>query len=163
MSNIITLNRIISLDPQYLDSNFKQHILNKLIDVSINECTKENGYFLKIIKLNKIINNYISSDSQIIFNIEYDVETLKPETNKIFEGNVCMVFSGGIFLSIKNKMKVLIHNSCLNDFEYKQSDNNFYNKKNKETIKENDILNICISGVKYSKNNFSCFGKLVKK
>ena len=161
MSKISTLNIIISLEPQYLDSNIKQHIFKKLQDILLNECTKENGFFLKIIKLNKIIDNYIN-DSQVVFNIEYDAETLKPETNKIFEGNVCMIFSGGIFLSIKNKMKVLIPISSLTDFEYKQSSNNFVNKKNKENIKENDILKIYISGVKYFKNNFSCFGTLVK-
>ncbi len=163
MSKIITLEKKISLEPQYLDSNIEQHILKKLKDVSNNECSKDYGYFLKIVKLNKIINNYISSDCQIIFNVEYEVETLKPETNKIFEGTVCMIFSGGIFLTIKNKMKVLIPISSLSDFEYKQNSNNFINKKNnKETIKENDFLKISISGIKYSKSNFSCFGTLVK-
>lgn len=162
MSKIITLNRKISLEPKFLDANIKEHILKKLKDITNNECTKDYGYFLKIIRLNKINNNYISSNCQIIFDVEYEAETLKPETNKIFEGNVCMIFSGGIFLSIKNKMKVLIPISSLSEYEYKHSNNQFIHKKTNQIIKENDLLKISISGVKYSKSNFSCFGTLVK-
>ena len=65
-----------------------------------------------------------------------------------------------IFINIKNKQKVLIPITNLKDYTYNQSEKTF--KKGSKIIKENDVLELIITGTKYSKQKFSCFGNLVE-
>ena len=82
-------------------------MFEKIKTISNNECTKENGYVLDVKKIIDIVDNYISNvNSEIIFIVNIEAEILKPEINKEFTDKVSMIFSGGIFIDIKNKMKV---------------------------------------------------------
>jgi len=161
--DVVNITKKISIESEYLNQNIKENILQKLKENLKNECTKENGYYINILKINKIKDNYISSNCENIFEIEFQAEILKPEYGKIFEGEVCMIFSGGIFVNIKNKLKVLIPFSSLITHEFDTQKNSFKHKKNKDEIKQGNTLFVLISGTKYTKRNFSCFGTLVEK
>jgi DNA-directed RNA polymerase subunit E'/Rpb7 len=161
MSDNIIINKKISIESQYLNKNIKDNILKKLKEMLKDECTKENGYFIDIIRINKIKDNYISSNCENIFDIEFEAEILKPEKDKIFEGDICMIFSGGIFVNIKNKIKVLIPLNSLTEYSFNSKNNSFI--KNKKELKQGDIIYVLISGTKYNKKNFSCFGTIVDK
>ena len=126
-----------------------------------NECTKDYGYILDVKKVVKIKDNYVSNaNCDNIFTILFEADTLKPENGKEYEGIVCMIFAGGIFFNIKNKQKVLIPITNLKEFIFDQTKKQF--KKEKVIIKEGDVLNVIITGTKYSKKSFSCFGNLVE-
>ena len=76
----IILERRICIDHKYLDSNIHSYLLEKIKEVTLNECTKENGYILSIIKIVKIKDSYISNaNCDNIFTILFEVENLKPE------------------------------------------------------------------------------------
>lgn len=158
MSSTVVLEKKISIESEYLFKNLKEHLFNKLKRIYENECTKDNGYFLNINKILKIKDNFISSNCENIFNVEFEAETLKPEIGKKIKGTVCMIFSGGIFINVENIMKILIPESNLKEYKFDQSETCFKGKNN--TIKKDDDITVCISGVKYSKKKFSCFGTL---
>lgn len=192
---MVIITKKIILDPIFLSKDYKLKIIEKINELCYNQCTKEDGYILKVnwqingrkcdiigslddgrirIKyldntiiytvkpeclLNKtrILDNYISGvNSSIIFIVEIDVDNLKPELGDIFSDKVCMIFSGGLFVDVKNKMKVLIPSNSLSKIG-----ETFVDNKN-NIIKNNDIIKVKIIGVKYSttKKNFSCFGEL---
>ena len=69
-----------------------------------------------------------------------------------------MIFSGGVFVNVENMMKVLIPESNLKDYKFDPVETSFKYKNN--TIKKDDNITVCISGVKYSKKKFSCFGTI---
>ena len=158
MSTIVVLEKKISIESEFLFKNLKEHLFDKLKKMYENECTKDNGYFLKINRILKIKDNFISSNCENIFNIEFEAETLKPEIGKNIKGKVCMIFSGGIFINVENIMKVLIPESNLKDYKFDQTETCFKSKNN--IINKDDDITIIISGVKYSKKKFSCFGRL---
>lgn len=163
MTSVIIIQRKICLEPEYLDKNIRSHLLNKLVSSFTNECNKEHGYVLKVNRIINIKDNYISSNCEHIFILNVEIETLKPEIDKELVGTICMIFSGGIFLNVKNKLKVLIPITTLCEYSFDQPNNYFINKSDKEKIiKQGDELKVLISGMKYSKQNFSCFGKLVE-
>jgi len=157
----VIMERRVCVDNDQLNKNIYSHILTKIKENTVNECTKENGYILDIKKLIRIKDNYISNvNCDTIFLVEFLAETLKPEIGKRFDGQVCMVFPGGIFLNIKGKQKVLIPISTLNKYTY---DNvNKILKKDEKIIKEGDLIKVEITGTKYSKQSFSCFGNMVE-
>ena len=103
MTSIVTLERKICIDSEYLNNSIKINILKKIKDITNDECSKDIGYFLNIIKLNKIKDNYISPNCENVFIVEFQAEILKPDIGKTFKGEVCMIFSGGIFINIQNK------------------------------------------------------------
>ena len=158
MTTIVVLEKKISIESEFLFKNLKEHLFNKLKRMYENECTKDNGYFLKINKILRIKDNFISSNCENIFNVEFEAETLKPEIGKKINGTVCMIFSGGIFVNVENMMKILIPESNLKDYKFDQTETSF--KCKNKTIKKDDDITVCISGVKYSKKKFSCFGTL---
>jgi DNA-directed RNA polymerase subunit E'/Rpb7 len=88
------------------------------------------------------------------------VFNLKPEIDAVYTDKVSMIFSGGIFINIKNKIKLLIPISSLKNYKFEQSTKTFV-KDDKTVIKENDEIKIKITGIKYSKKNFNCFGELI--
>jgi len=154
------LEKKVCIDFKYLGKDLKKSLLEKAKSVFINECSKDNGYILDIKKIIKIKDNYISNvNSDVIFILDIDVDTLKPEINDILSDKVSMVFGGGLFISIKDKIKVLIPVNSLHGYTFDQSTKTFV--KDKKIIKENDVVKVKISGVKYSNKNFSCFGELI--
>ena len=158
----VIMERRVCIDNEYLHKDIYNHILTKIKETTINECTKEYGYILDIKKLIRIKDNYISNvNCDSIFVVEFSAEILKPEIGKNFTGEVCMLFPGGIFLNIKNKQKVLIPISTLKNYVYDPA-NKIFNK-NKKNIKEGDIIKVTITGTKYSKQNFSCFGVMIEE
>jgi DNA-directed RNA polymerase subunit E'/Rpb7 len=159
MSTKTVIERRICVEPQYLSKDIMTHIFNKIRDNTVNECTKDNGYILKINKIIGITDNYISnSNSEIVFNVKYEVQNLKPEIDKKYNGSVCMLFQSGIFLNIESKIKVLIPLDYLKNYVYNQSKSE-YKQKNR-VIKIGDKIDVIITAINYAKQNFNCIGKL---
>ena len=98
----LIVQEIICMEPKYLDSDIDKHILKKLKDVYVNVCSKRYGYILTVNRIQTFNDNCISSASHgINFNITFEINTIRPEVNKIFSGIVCMIISKGIFINIQ--------------------------------------------------------------
>ena len=159
MSLNIIIQKRVCIEPENLSSNLKIHIFDTLKKSIKNTCSKKFGYIIDIVKLIKIKDNYISNaNSETVFEVMFEIETLKPEINKVFTGIVCMIFDRGIFLNIKNKFKVLIPLSTMMEYKFIQSEKIL--RKGKDEIQQGDILNVKITDVKYSNKSYICFGEL---
>lgn len=160
LSNVI-IEKKICLEPQYLYYNLNENLLKKTREVCKDECSKENGYILEVKRIVKIKDNYISNvNSSTMFVIDIEVESLIPYLNNIYSDKVCMIFNGGLFMTIKDKIKVLIPSSSLEEYTF-DSNNKVFKGTKKQIIKENDVVKVKITGIKYSKKNFSCFGEFI--
>lgn len=156
-----TMIKKICLPSEFLYQDYKKALFQRAKEICENDCSRDYGYVLSVHKIKKIIDNYISNvNSSVIFEIELEIDNLKPEINDIFKGNVCMVFGGGLFINIKDKMKVLIPISSLNNYKFDSTKKIFQDGKN--IIKENDEIKVKIIGIKYAKKNFNCFGELIE-
>jgi DNA-directed RNA polymerase subunit E'/Rpb7 len=163
MSSTIIIEKKICLEPIHLYYNLNDNLLKKTREVCKDECSKETGYILNVNKIVKIKDNYISNvNSSTIFVIDIEIESLIPYLNNIYTDKVCMIFNGGLFMTINDKIKVLIPSNSLEDYIF-DSTNKFFKGPKKQIIKENDIIKIKITGIKYSKKNFSCFGEFISR
>ena len=160
----IIMERRVCIGHGYLNKDIKDVILDKIRENTKDECSKEFGYILNINKIVKIVDNYISNvNCENVFIVLFEAEVLKPENGKTFSGVVCMIFNGGIFLNIKNKQKILIPLMSLTKYTFDQTNKCFKSKTEKDKIiKEGSILDVVITGTKYSKKTFSCFGNLIE-
>jgi len=125
-------------------------------------CDSVNGYITEVKKEFKITSSKISSiDCSIIFNVEATVMTIKPKINDKYQGEVVMIFEKGIFIDVKNFIKVLISFDSLNekDYKYENLTNTFI--KDDDVIEIGRLLDIEIQGVKYDKKIYNCFGNII--
>lgn len=154
------ITKRIVLDDQYLDKNINFHLFNKLKDLAKNDCSKEYGYIIEVKRIKKILDNYISNvNSELIFIVLFEAETIKPIVNSIFEDEVYLALKGGIFFEIKNKFKVLIPPSSLIDYTFNPETKEYF--KGSQTIKKGSKCRLKITGVRYMNKNFDCFGELL--
>jgi DNA-directed RNA polymerase subunit E'/Rpb7 len=166
MSKVQNIQKRICVRPEYLNSNVKNYILKKARDNYTNDCSKDIGYITNIIKILNINQNYISNScADIVFEVELEAETIKPEIGMVFKGNVCMVFCDGILVDVKNIIKVLIPISSLK--KYTLSKNSFIlsdefkdSKTKYKVINKDQEIEVCIIGSKYTKKKYACFGNI---
>jgi DNA-directed RNA polymerase subunit E'/Rpb7 len=157
---IETLRQRLVIDNCFLGKNLNASILSRLKEVAENDCTKEYGYIIKVIKLMKIVDNYISNvNSELVFIVEFQAETLKPEVNSIFEDEIFLVLRGGIFFDISNKFKVLIPPNSLTSYTFDAESKSYENKT--EKLVKGVKCKIKITGIRYINKKFDCFGELV--
>lgn len=174
MSTIKIIQRKIILDLQYFNENLEENMLNKLKILTKNECTQEHGYILNVIRLIKIVDNYISNaNSDVVFIVQFEAEVLKPKENDIYTEKIHFFFKNGILLEILGKLKVIISNTSLEKIGYKQSeDGTKYIKeivkgkgskavKTNKIISQSDKINIKIVSVKYEDKTFKAIAELV--
>ena len=154
------LQKGIVLDNAMLAPNIEHSILEKLRQVVENDCSKDFGYIIKVINSIKILDNYISNvNSELIFIVQFEAETIKPEVGKVYTDIICMVLSGGIFLKIKGKFMVLIPSSVLQDYEFHPDKKMYVSKVDStHTLKTGDECSVKISGIRYLNKNYDCFG-----
>jgi DNA-directed RNA polymerase subunit E'/Rpb7 len=142
-----------------LDENLNRHILTKLREVSENDCSKDHGYVLKVNRLLKIVDNYISNvNSELIFIVEYDADIVKPQIHDIFEDDIFLVLRNGIFFNIKNKFKVLIPPDALTDYTFDHDNRSYVHKDNTIVLRSGMRCRVQITGVRYMNKKFDCFG-----
>jgi DNA-directed RNA polymerase subunit E'/Rpb7 len=160
--NTVIIDKRICLESKYLNSKINDHIFDKLQIVVSSECTKEHGHIIKVNKVIAIISHEIDrANSENVFTVQFEADTLKPEKNTIMTGKVCMVYKDGIFITVMNRQKMLIPRMYLNDYNFDEV-NECYRFKNDDTItiSEGDDAEAVVTASQYSKNNFSCFGSL---
>lgn len=146
----------IEISPDKLDFKIKQHIYDEL-SKNIGICCKKYGYILEIINIISISNKSISNTSaNIIFNVKYTANTLKPSIGNVISCKVNMVFIHGLFLGLHD-LKVLIPSKELKNYKFDSKKNIYYGKR---PIKKDDIIDVVIQDVKYMKKQYSCIGVL---
>ena len=122
----VSIQKRISLPYKFLNSSLKEHIFNYIQNSIGDECSKEYGYIIDIKKDFEIIDHEISRlKNELIFLLAFKADTLKPESGDEIDGQVCMIFSDGIFVNIKDKLKILVPSSNLTDYKYNHNENVF--------------------------------------
>ena len=155
-----TLVKNIVLTPNELGGDVHNVILQKICNTYENSITKDEGYIFQINKDVKILSNHISPGTgyEIIFKVKFSANVLKPEVGTVVEGRVIIVDERGIFISVEDRMNVLIPNSRLTDFSFDKKKNEFKSEEGR-TIKNGDTINATIVAIRYDKK-FNCIGEL---
>lgn len=153
-----TLIKNIVLTPSELGGDVHDVILQKICNTYENSITKDEGYIFQINRDMKILSNHISPGTgyEIIFKVKFAANVLKPEVGSVVDGRVIIVDERGIFISVKDRMNVLIPCSRLTDFSFDKKSNEF---KGPRQIKTGDTVSATIVAIRYDKK-FNCIGEL---
>lgn len=154
------LEKRILLDSKYLTKDIKQHICNKLVKVTKEECSKDYGYIIEIIKILEIKGHEIGRvNFDNIFTVIFEAYILNPVSGAEFEGVVCLIYKDGVFVNILDKQKMLIPKESIKDYKFDE-DKNIY-KKGDSVITQDTKVKVRVTASQYRKKSFSCFGSLI--
>ena len=157
------ITRKIYLNPKYLNGDILISLLNELKKKTKGECTSEHGYILKIHKITRIIDgfNISSINCDVVCNVEFDADVLKPKVEDIYEGKVCVILQrAGILINVGECLKILVKSSSLKDYVYDSTNNSYAHIRGEKTnIVIGDTIRVRLTGVKYTEHKFSCFGE----
>lgn len=152
--------RKLCLKSKFLNKNVRDNILNELNECVKDECTQEHGHIISINKIIKIENLIISrANSDNIFSVVFEASTLKPVVDAKLSGEVVMVYKDGIFISIFNKLQMLIPTMYLEDFTFDEIREEYVGGDRR--IKVGDVISAVVTAIEFDKNSFGCFGSLV--
>lgn len=156
----VVLEKRILLHSKYLTKDIKQHICNKLVEVTKEECSKDYGYIIEIIKILEIKGHEIGRvNFDNIFTVIFEAYILNPVADSEFDGVVCLIFKDGIFVNILDKQKMLIPKDNIKDYDFDE-DKNIY-KKGDLIITQDSKVRVNVTASQYRKKSFSCFGTLI--
>jgi len=150
---IVNINKRVYLEPKFLDENIMDHLLSKIREISVGQCTKDYGHILKVNRIVEVLGN-----EDTIFTVLFEAETLKPTVGNKFSGTVCMLYKDGIFAQISEKQKMLIPAISIKGYTYDEASQTYLSGKKK--IKVGDMIEAVVTASQYSKQNFSCIGCL---
>lgn len=154
------LEKRILLDSKYLTKDIKQHICNKLVEVTKEECIKDYGYIIEIIKILEIKGHEIGRvNFDNIFTVIFEAYVLNPVSGAEFDGVVCLIYKDGVFVNILDKQKMLIPRDSIKDYDFDE-DKNIY-KKGDSIIAQDSNVRVRVTASQYRKKSFSCFGTLI--
>lgn len=161
----IIIQRQVCIEPRFMDCNIMSHITNELTHSCLNECHKDYGHIIKINRIIKVLDNYINMDSNIIFDVKFEASCLVPKPEKVFTGKVGMVYQGGIFVVVMQKMEILVPDSLLVGYTFTKNINpklnSFVKADNpEEKIQEGKQVKIKVTASQYNNQRFSVFGSL---
>ena len=158
----IIIQKQVCIEPRFMDCNIMSHITNELTRSCLNECHKDYGHIMKINRIIKVLDNYINMDSNIIFDVKFEASCLVPKPDKVFTGQVRMVYQGGIFVVVMQKMEILVPESLLVGYTFSKNANPKLNSfiKDENKIDEGKQVKIKITASQYNNQRFSVFGSL---
>lgn len=154
------IEKNIYIHSKYFGKNIRENIAEEVKRKFSNYCDKDHGYIIHIHDKITIIGNIVApSGMGAFFNVIFYADTLKPSIGAKYRGRVCMLFPNGIFVDVKEKLKVLLPVEKMGEYKYKDNDNIF--KKGKNKIEIDSEVELEITSIKYEKQNFQCIGKLL--
>jgi hypothetical protein len=83
--NTVVIKDSVIVEPQYLDHNLHIYLKKKVKDSFIGKCFKEYGYIVDVIKILKSKSRITSSDSTIVWDLEFEISSLFPEVGKKYK------------------------------------------------------------------------------
>lgn len=83
--NTFVIKDSVIIEPQYLDHNLHIYLEKKVKDSFIGKCFKEYGYIVDVIKILKSKSRITSSDSTIVWDLEFEISSLFPEVGKKYK------------------------------------------------------------------------------
>jgi DNA-directed RNA polymerase II subunit RPB7 len=133
MENVI-ITRPVSLPSRFLTSKYKEHLLATIVKHTDNECSLKHGYILQVTGLEQILANGVTTgSSENIFIVNFSADVIKPDIGKVVTGVVCLIFEGGILVSVADRFKVTIPAHALEDHFDLSSDESEYLRKHRLT------------------------------
>ena len=99
----------------------------------------------------------------IVFTVVFEAITLNPKIGSVLNGTVVSIHTSGIFVEIKEKIKVLVSESNMDGMIYDVNTSTYISKVGNRIIKKNDIVNIKITDIRYQNKKISCIGIFIKK
>jgi DNA-directed RNA polymerase subunit E'/Rpb7 len=151
-----------SLAPNELCKSYKNLLQNKISEKYSSVSIQNFGFIKKILKINEIkFEEIMKIIPNVNFTCSIQVLAYLPKVNDELYIKVDFIFIHGIYGCFE-KIKILVPLQSCNNFELKKDFSSTYikNIEDNSIIKKESIIKICLTSVRFDKNNYSCLAKI---
>jgi len=154
----------ISLKPDMLDHDYKNHMMKVLKTKYEKSCIADWGYIIEILAIRKILTDEIGSiipTAKLL--LETDMTVFLPTVGMEFNMCIDLIFTHGIFAQ-RDKIRILIPITSMEGWTIVKdfTSHRLVNTKEHQTLKINDNVQVRLVDVRFEKNGYSCIGELAK-
>jgi len=146
------------LKHEHLGPNIMQNILTTARELLEGKCNETDGYVLEVLKIHRVLDNFISNvNGDCVFHAEFCARTFLPRVGMTCDAAVYLIVPSGVVVLLENIQKMLIMPTALNGYAIEHD----RLVRGAELLKKGDRVQVQIDGVKFNKNSFSVFGKMI--
>lgn len=116
---IKTITLSVSIEPEHLCKNIRNHILDKIRKKLIGTSTYDCGFISSVSNIVLVDNKIPPSMLLIIYTVRCDVECNKIPVNGRASGRVAMLFPTHIFLNVGDRLQILVPVEDMKGYRYK--------------------------------------------
>jgi len=155
------LTRWIRVEPKYIGDELMTELEKEMTKQLCHKCTKDTGYIIRIINIEKVIDNHIeNSSSNIMINVKFTADTFMPRKDVIVKDSpITAIYPDGILIDAMGVQKILIPSSTYKD-EFKLTGNELESDDNRR-LSVGGYVDVKITAVRYVDHKFSCLGVII--
>jgi len=146
MPDILNVTKWVKIHPSWLGTDLKTNIKKSMDKTLKGTCEKDIGYFVEILSVVSLNDSRIeNSSSDISINVTFKVSVFKPVIGKVISVKILYLYNEGILISYDNFLKLIIPCDTYNEHNHK----------------EQDVVQVEITDIKYDDKQFKCIARLV--
>ena len=153
----------VILAPDKMSREWRQHLNEGVSKHLLGKCSRDHGYILDIVKINKILDQQIMRlDGNVRFQVEVEALSLLPKVGDTTEAVVEMIFPHGIFCCFK-KLRMMLPLTKCNGYHLRQDFSmiSLVHPTTKHVIRKGDTIHVVIEDVRFENDLYSCIVSLM--
>lgn len=150
------------LKPEFMDYQYKQHLIEFIRQQYEKKSFKDYGYIMEILGIVRILRQEIMSIiPNNYFVLEVRVRSFYPKIGQSFFMKIDRIFPHGIFF-MEDMIRILVPLSLNEQIVIQKDFSSWYvqDKKSGKIYRKNDLFFLELMDVRFEKDGFSCIGKL---
>lgn len=148
----------VEVPPEQVDKNWRSNLFLHVCQKFQGRCTREDGYIVRIQKIERIYDQYIKRTSGVVlFFIGVVAECILPQRGDVIAATVDMIFPHGVFCH-HHMLRMMMPITKCKDFHIRQefSTKSLYNPHTKTIIRKGDTIKVVIEDVRFENDFYSC-------
>mmetsp|Transcript_8729 Transcript_8729/g.12911 ORF Transcript_8729/g.12911 Transcript_8729/m.12911 type:complete len:160 (-) Transcript_8729:917-1396(-) len=149
----------ISLAPEYLGSDYQEHI-RETLKAKIGTCSPKYGYIITLLNIDSFSGAQVTPEAQgaVTFNIEYTAIFMKIFKKETVQGTVNMVTENGISVTV-GPWSIFVSSVNMQSLKYEGAQNAFVSAD--VTIGKNTDIFVRVMNSELKNNHFMSTGELL--
>jgi len=161
---LITLHKIVQLQPRYFGPKLRTTLIEKLYSEVEGSCSGRYGFIIAVTSVDEIGLGKIQEGTGLVqFPITYQAIVFRPFRNEVVDAVVKSVNKYG-FLAEVGPLQVFVSKHCMhNDFKFDANGTNgacFVSEDESVKVSKGDEVRLKITGTRVDTNELFCIGTI---
>ena len=158
---MVSLDRLLLIEPKELNANLQEAITKKLCRVTKGTCSAETGYIIDIIDVQEIGDGLVLDTSgDVQFNIKYTALVFLPKKGDVYDGVVSNISQNSIIVSVGPQTVVIAESLMPSNVKYDPFQKCYKSEDMTTMIEKDSEIRFRLIGVSSNASEITCAGTI---